>query len=367
MKKTILAKNQDVKDIIAAMVLIFKTDFSQYQNIPAKLNILHLPLKKAGEQICDFLKTKCRYNIEPEHEQRIMTAEAILNLCGGGIDCKNYAMFSASTLAQLALQTGQKTEIFFRLADYTGEGYEHVFTVFKVGGKTYWLDPVLKKFDEREPTPYFYRDYKIFSNMLVKIGMVPVDPSLIADATEAFGQLLTKEGVKPGLFAKYGFLSILDNSTGKWKSRSAFLNPLTPNERIAFYIEAMKAGEPCDRTVLQYPELFYHKQMPNKGTPSDVGQVSRNLIEAYNALVREKYLKGQPQLQCGKNIYPADYVLLPGGSGWQGAGFSDTLQNILNPNQQGSQPGQNQAGFNMGGTGLLLVAAAIGAYFFIKK
>lgn len=378
-KKIKLATNQTVNDIQTGMVEMLQSEYSQFLPIPDILGLSN-NWTIATRQIFDFLKQKCTYKIESDREQRIMTAKAILHYCSAGIDCKNFAMFSAGTMLAWCQQHNKRLTVSFRFAAYETQQIEHVFCVVSDGTKSIWIDPVLDYFNSREPDPYLWEDINLNNMALYKIGKVSgVDStdtdlgnsgggggivSTILDLTktnqellEALFQVFGKSGVKPGIFAKYQFLAILDSSTGKWKSRSAFLQDYTPNERIAFYIEAMQSNEDCTKTIIQYPELYYHQQLPGKGTPSDVGKVDAKLLATYNLLVERNYLKGADSFQCGKWVYPKSYLILPGGN-------SSILDNFL-PSETNSDGTPKTA--NVFGTIAILGLVGAAAYWFTKS
>ena len=377
-KNVLLSKNQTVEDIQAGMVKALMADLWQYDAI---INTLALPYStgEACRKVFNFLKNKCVYKPEPETMQRILGPAALLHYCTTGIDCKNYSMFAAGCMLAHAKKYNTGAVVFFRFAGYQSEYLEHVFVVVKHGGKSWWIDPVLPQFDQRSPAPYIWENINLSKMALVKIGFVdPISATALSKAgvtpenlTYAITQVLQKGGVSPGFFEKFKFLNVLDNSTGKWKSRAAFLKDKTPNERIAFFIEAMQNGEPCERTVLQYPESYYHKRKSERGTPSDVGKVDAELLTLYNALVEEKYLQGANAVKCGAFDWGRDYVILPGGGNTRG--FLASLM----PDRSTTLPGATgagngpvtaqQAGFNLGG-GLLLAGLVLaGVAMFGKK
>lgn len=402
--KQLITEGQTLQDIQRAMLAVFEADAKYYD---AVIDRLQLPASTgaAAARVFDFLKNNCAYKIEPETKQRVMRLPALLHYCGKGIDCKNFALFSAGAMAAHAARYNTGAKVAFKFAGYGRKGIEHVFTTVTTrAGRTYWIDPVLPAFDIRTPAPYLWEQipvnmalYQIGKVPPASVGFDPLTASLVTSTLtnqqgsgqqgsqqqnqmlQQFGnllpELLQKNGVSPGFFQRFSFLRVLDNSTGKWKSRAAFLADKTPDERIAFYIEAMQAGEPCDRTVIQYPELYGHQRKPEKGTPDDTGLVRPDLIAVYNALVQSNYLKGAASLKCGRWDYPASYLLLPGSGGVTGsplAVVSDLLglspaagSNAGRPVVPGARP--VQAGLGGAGSLLMLGAFAWLAYSFLKK
>lgn len=398
--KKLVTRGQTVGDIARLMDEVAAADAPYYSTVVDRLK-LPADTRRAAASVFAFLKNHCVYEIEPETQQRVMRLPALLHYCGRGIDCKNYSLFAAGAMAAHAAKFGTGATVLFRFAGYGDNGLEHVFAVVQMpDGSEIWLDPVLAKFDQRSPTPYIWQD-KPLKMALYKIGSVnggaaavgfdPVTATLITQTISQQGQqgqqgqqsgeqqsqmlqqfgnllpeLLRKNGVSPGFFQRFQFLRVLDNSTGKWKSRAAFLADKTPNERIAFYIEAMQKNEPCDQTVIQYPELYGHKRKTDKGTPSDVGLVDRELVTVYNSLVQSNYLKGAASVKCGKWDYPAEYLLLPGGMATNGRSPLQVTRDFLGLSDANAGAGAG-AGLpgsprpmtaGMSGTNLLLIGAA---------
>lgn len=114
---------------------------------------------------------------------------------------------------------------------------------------------------------------------------------LVQGGKEVLNALLTKEGVTPDFFSQFPFLTAFDNSTFKWKSRLPLLAKMTPNQRVAFYIQKMQDNAEFEDAPQQYFELFGRSSGTKSGI-SDVGQVSKDVAKLFNDTLNEKYFKG---------------------------------------------------------------------------
>ena len=156
---------------------------------------------------------------------------------------------------------------------------------------------------------------------------------LVQGAKEVLNALLTKEGVTPDFFSQFPFLTAFDNSTFKWKSRLPLLAKMTPNQRVAFYIQKMQDNAEFEDAPQQYFELFGRSSGTKSGF-SDIGQVSRDVAQLFNDTLNQKYFKGKSVFYVGnspRNL--SDYTISTllskpplsddfSGSGTQKAGFN---------------------------------------------
>ena len=115
---------------------------------------------------------------------------------------------------------------------------------------------------------------------------------LIQGSKEVLNALLTKEGVTPDFFSQFPFLTAFDNSTFKWKSRMPLLVKMTPNQRVAFYIQKMQDNAEFEDAPQQYFELFGRSSGTKSGI-SDVGQVSKDVAQLFNDTLNQKYFQGK--------------------------------------------------------------------------
>lgn len=158
--KMLIRKDQDVKDIVSAMLEAHKIYAADYDKISDQF--YKGSDKKTARAIFDFLKGNIRYKIESDSNQRIMSPAAILSLSAN--DCKNYALFIGGILDSLKRKGKIKGEILYRFASYKllDEIPHHVFVVLQTPAGEIWIDPVLQNFDEKKP--YYHKiDRKIMA------------------------------------------------------------------------------------------------------------------------------------------------------------------------------------------------------------
>lgn len=123
---------------------------------------------------------------------------------------------------------------------------------------------------------------------------------LFQGGKEVLNALLTKEGVTPDFFSQFPFLTAFDNSTFKWKSRLPLLAKMTPNQRVAFYIQKMQDNASFEDAPQQYFELFGRASGTKSGF-SDIGQVSRDVAQLFNDTLNQKYFKGKSVFYVGNS------------------------------------------------------------------
>jgi hypothetical protein len=148
-----IKRNQDVYDIIGAMLEAHKIHAAEYDKIASYF--WAGSDEQTARNLFNFLKKNVRYKIETDQEQRVMSPAAILTLKAN--DCKNYALFINGVLDALKRQGKIKGRILYRFASYKllDEAPHHVFSVLQIGNDEYWIDPVLKIFNERKI--YFHK------------------------------------------------------------------------------------------------------------------------------------------------------------------------------------------------------------------
>lgn len=124
----------------------------------------------------------------------------------------------------------------------------------------------------------FARDFK---NTADNVGEALVNPASLA---KDLSGIFTSGGVSPDFFSKFPLLAFLDNSTNHWKSRLSKMKGWTPNERIAWYINAInEAAEPYD--AVQYSQMFgLHAEHID-----DTKSVDFDLALAYNKVVTQTF------------------------------------------------------------------------------
>lgn len=144
-----LVRDQQVPDIISAMLSAHKMYASEYDKISQ--DFYSGDGVKTAKKLFEFLKKNVRYKIESDQAQRIMSPAAILSL--GKNDCKNYALFIMGVLDSLKRKGLINNKIYYRFASYKllDEIPHHVFAVIQdQQGNEFFIDPVLSKFNERK-------------------------------------------------------------------------------------------------------------------------------------------------------------------------------------------------------------------------
>jgi len=144
-----LVRDQQVPDIISAMLSAHKLYASEYDKISQ--DFYSGDGIQTAKKLFEFLKKNVQYKIESDKSQRIMSPSAILSL--GKNDCKNYALFIMGVLDSLKRKRLINNKIYYRFASYKllDEIPHHVFAVIQdEEGNEYFIDPVLSKFNERK-------------------------------------------------------------------------------------------------------------------------------------------------------------------------------------------------------------------------
>ena len=153
-----LVRDQQVPDIISAMLSAHKLYASEYDKISQ--DFYSGDGIQTAKKLFDFLKKNVQYKIESDKSQRIMSPSAILSL--GKNDCKNYALFIMGVLDSLKRKGLIDNKIYYRFASYKllDEIPHHVFAVIQDNeGNEYFIDPVLSTFNERKT--YYHKIDKI--------------------------------------------------------------------------------------------------------------------------------------------------------------------------------------------------------------
>jgi organic hydroperoxide reductase OsmC/OhrA len=146
-----LVRDQQVPDIISAMLSAHKLYASEYDKISQ--DFYSGDGIQTAKKLFEFLKKNVRYKIESDKNQRIMSPSAILSLGKYGADCKTYALFIMGVLHSLKRKGLINNKIYYRFASYKllDEIPHHVFAVIQdQNGNEYFIDPVLSKFNERK-------------------------------------------------------------------------------------------------------------------------------------------------------------------------------------------------------------------------
>jgi organic hydroperoxide reductase OsmC/OhrA len=162
-----LVRDQQVPDIISAMLSAHKMYASEYDKISK--DFYSGDGVQTAKKLFDFLKKNVKYKIESDQAQRIMSPGAILSL--GKNDCKNYALFIMGVLDSLKRKGLISNKIYYRFASYRllDEIPHHVFAVIQdQNGNEFFIDPVLSKFNERKT--YYHKIDKVPSMPLYSVS-----------------------------------------------------------------------------------------------------------------------------------------------------------------------------------------------------
>jgi hypothetical protein len=146
-----LVRDQQVPDIISAMLSAHKMYASEYDKISQ--DFYTGDGVQTAKKLFDFLKKNVKYKIESDQAQRIMSPAAILSLGQFGADCKTMALFIMGVLDSLKRKGLITNKIYYRFASYRllDEIPHHVFAVIQdKQGNEFFIDPVLSKFNERK-------------------------------------------------------------------------------------------------------------------------------------------------------------------------------------------------------------------------
>jgi hypothetical protein len=153
-QRRLLINEQQVKDIVSAMLEAHKTYASEYDKISD--NFYSGGAVQTAKKIFEFLKKNIKYTVDSEASQKIMSPSAIISI--GKNDCKNYALFIVGILDSLRRKGYFTNKVFYRFASYRllDEIPHHTFAVvIDDQGNEVFVDPVLSSFNERKT--YFHK------------------------------------------------------------------------------------------------------------------------------------------------------------------------------------------------------------------
>jgi hypothetical protein len=187
-----LVRDQQVPDIISAMLSAHKMYASEYDKIAQ--DFYSGDGVQTAKKLFDFLKKNVRYKIESDKAQRIMSPGAILSL--GKNDCKNYALFTMGILDSLKRKGLINNKIYYRFASYRllDEIPHHVFAVIQdQDGNEFFIDPVLSKFNERKT--YYHKIDKSPSMPLYSVSGIGAKKKAAKKAVAPVAE--TAPGAKP--------------------------------------------------------------------------------------------------------------------------------------------------------------------------
>jgi hypothetical protein len=153
-QRRLLVNEQQVKDIVSAMLAAHKKYASEYDKISE--NFYSGSAIQTAKKIFEFLKKNIKYTVDSEASQKIMSPSAIISV--GRNDCKNYALFIVGILDSLRRKGYFNNKVFYRFASYRllDEIPHHTFAVvIDDQGNEVFVDPVLSTFNEKKT--YFHK------------------------------------------------------------------------------------------------------------------------------------------------------------------------------------------------------------------
>lgn len=226
-----LVRDQQVPDIISAMLSAHKLYASEYDKISK--DFYSGDGIQTAKKLFDFLKKNVQYKIESDKSQRIMSPSAILSL--GKNDCKNYALFIMGVLDSLKRKGLINNKIYYRFASYRllDEIPHHVFAVIQdQNGNEYFIDPVLSQFNERktyyhkidkEPSMPLYSVSGIGAKKKTAKAVTPAAQTAPADKPKEKKKIVLKIALAParGSFLLLVGLNFMGLAT---KLKNAFTN-----------------------------------------------------------------------------------------------------------------------------------------------
>jgi hypothetical protein len=159
-EKTMINPQQQTFDIIAEILKMHNRTTAHYDAI-ARHHKKPTPLETARHLFL-FLKQNAPYTEEKTQAQTIKEPQAILSeALTFGNDCKHYASYINGVGAALC-RMGYPIKCYYRFAGYdkTKTTPGHVFAVWIINGREFWIDPVpqIGGFDNRATKPAFYTD-----------------------------------------------------------------------------------------------------------------------------------------------------------------------------------------------------------------
>jgi predicted transcriptional regulator len=228
-QKRLLVNEQQVKDIVSAMLEAHKKYASEYDKISD--NFYSGNAVQTAKKIFEFLKKNIKYTVDSEASQKIMSPSAIISV--GRNDCKNYALFIVGILDSLSRKGYFKNKVFYRFASYKllDEIPHHTFAVVVDDqGNEVFVDPVLSSFNERKtyyhkidktPKMSLYSISGVFTKKPKPVATAKIDTTGITKAPAK--KIVVKVALAP---ARGAFLLLVGlNFTGlATKLKQAFVN-----------------------------------------------------------------------------------------------------------------------------------------------
>lgn len=180
-KMQLIEGSQEVPDIIGEVVESHKVFAPDYDRIYKFFD--NGSIREICRRLFEFCKKNIVYVVEGVQQQTTKSPSAVL--AQGFGDCKHYAGMIGGVLSAIVRNTGREIPWKYRFASYSPLTRDpgHVFIVASDQNGEIWIDPVLKRFDERLQ-PVYITDYKIKDMPLYRVSGLParvgIDPVSIA-------------------------------------------------------------------------------------------------------------------------------------------------------------------------------------------
>lgn len=155
-EQKLVTSRQDTFDIIREILKMHAARAKEYDKIC--IGFWQGDPEATARYIYNFSKTNLPYKVEPSLQQSVKSPAAILSeRLTFGNDCKHYASMAVG-IGEALRRLGFPVKCFYRFASYNPrrKAPGHVFAVFVINGKEYWVDPVpeMKGFNARNMKPY---------------------------------------------------------------------------------------------------------------------------------------------------------------------------------------------------------------------
>jgi hypothetical protein len=228
-QRRLLVNEQQVKDIVSAMLDAHKKYASEYDKISDYFYTGNAV--QTAKKVFEFLKKSVKYTVDSEASQKIMSPSAIISV--GRNDCKNYALFIVGILDSLRRKGKFNNKVFYRFASYKllDSIPHHTFAVVIDDQRNeIFVDPVLSSFNEKktyfhkidkDPKMSLYSVSGIFTKKLKPAATAKIDTTGITKAPAK--KIVVKIALAP---ARGAFLLLVGlNFTGlATKLKQAFVN-----------------------------------------------------------------------------------------------------------------------------------------------
>lgn len=157
--ETLVMRNQDTYDIIREIMQQHRDHAGHYDRIA--IDHWQGDPRSTAEHLYRFLKHNAPYRAEKSKQTTKTPAGILQEARIYGNDCKHYASYVIGVGEALS-RKGYPVKCFYRFASYDTKSRSprHVFGVWVINGKEYWIDPVpeIHAFNSRNITPAYTVD-----------------------------------------------------------------------------------------------------------------------------------------------------------------------------------------------------------------